>query len=58
MLSGILVAVGVVILIFGPFPPLFPYFNQVLGIGLIVGGPLVVHLNEAPSITPLPAPAP
>ncbi len=44
MLSAILVVAGALILFFGPLPPLFPYFNQVLGLALIVGGPIVVHI--------------
>jgi len=35
VLKGFLVAFGIAVLIVGPLPQLFPYFNQIVGVALI-----------------------
>jgi uncharacterized membrane protein YjgN (DUF898 family) len=43
MLSGVFIVIGVCLLIFGPIPVGIPWFNQILGLILIVGGPWLVR---------------
>ena len=38
MVSYALVFVGAILLVLGPIPIDIPYFNQILGLALIVGG--------------------
>ena len=43
MLKFVVMAIGGYLLIMGPLPELFPYFNQVLGLILIIAGPVIAH---------------
>ncbi len=36
--KGIMVAFGMAVLLVGPLPQVFPYFNQAIGVALIGGG--------------------
>ena len=41
IISAICIILGVILLIFGPISVDIQYFNQIVGIALIIGGPVL-----------------
>jgi hypothetical protein len=46
MFYGVFIAIGLILLFFGPIPVGIPFFNQILGLILVVGGSWVYIINR------------